>query len=124
MITTSHRLIRCKSDTLLREAAHLHQPLSPAVAVQPSTFPSWRYPAGNAPEFTTRWRTQFPGGSAIGWCLEVEQGANGVLAHLSAAPLSGPLRRVPDVVSRRALRALAWRELGSLARLAEVIPPT
>ncbi len=53
---------------------------------------------------------------SIGWCLELERGATGVLAHLSAEPLGHAGLPVPAPLVRLALDVMAERELASLAQ--------
>lgn len=111
---TSHRLVRCGLDRLLGHAARLH----PTGGQNPGPVPRWRY-TEPPPDRSTCWRTRLPDGSVLGWCLEVEPGANGVLAHLSVAPVAGGLTRLPVAVQRLALHHWTERELAGLARAVE-----
>jgi hypothetical protein len=115
---TEHRLIRATRSDLLKIATLAHQCPSGEV-VRSLDVPRWRNWDAPDAERAACWRTRWPDGSVVAWCLEVEQGANGVLAHLSAAPAAGPLRKVPPPLRRLALRAWAGRELAQLARVAE-----
>jgi hypothetical protein len=112
---TSHCLVRCSPERLLGHASQRHvgrrvDPVGPV--------PRWRYPDPPA-DRSTCWCTRLPDGSVVGWCLEVEPGANGVLAHLSAALVTGRLARLPRTVQRLALRRWTEHELAGLARAVE-----
>ena len=115
---TSHRLIRCEPARLVHHASQVHASQVRSAAAPARELKRWRYgdpPAGCSAD----WRTRLPDGSVLGWCLEVEQGANGALAHLTAAPVAGPLLRLPDGVQRLALLPWTERELTALARAVE-----
>lgn len=112
---TCHRLIRCDPSQLVRHASAVHG--TPAEGPAPG-LKRWRYaepPAGAS----TGWRTRLPDGSVLGWCLEVEPGANGALAHLTVAPVAGRLTLLPATVQRLALLPFTERELTVLARAVE-----
>lgn len=111
---TSHRLVRCSPERLLQHVARLHA-TSPT-ATRP--VPHWRH-ADPPADRSTCWRTRLPDGSVLRWCLEVEPGANGVLAHLSAALVLGRLARLPPAVQRLALKRWTQHELQVLARTVE-----
>ncbi|GAA1838189.1 hypothetical protein ACFFOM_18470 [Microlunatus capsulatus] len=115
---TCHRLIRCEPSQLVRHASAVHGtvPDDPA----PGHLKRWRYaepPVGAS----TGWRTRLPDGSVLGWCLEVEPGANGALAHLTVAPVAGRLTLLPEAVQRLALIPFTERELTVLARAVEPV---
>lgn len=113
---TSHRLVRCTAPRLLDHAAAAHpEPLSDS---DRAGLPHWRDRAP-LPDYSFVWRCLLPDGSVLGWCLEVEQGANGILAHLSAGPVAGRATRLPHRLQRLALRPWTDRELAELARAVE-----
>ncbi len=112
---TSHRLIRCDSARLMYHAARIHLT---SVGSASGEHKRWRYevpPDG----CSTGWHTRLPDGSVLGWCLEVEPGANGVLAHLTVEPVSGRLTLLPPAVQQLALKAWTERQMTVLARAAE-----
>lgn len=116
---TSHRLIRCAGPRLLKHAAAVHpEQLSDTDGAQ---LPHWRDRAPQ-PDHSSSWRSSLPDGSVLGWCLEVEQGANGILAHLSAGPIAGWATRMPGTLQRLALHTWTDRELAELARAVEDRP--
>ena len=117
---TTHRFIRSTCREVLDYAAELHAPDGVEVATRAEPVPHWRHGHGPDLDRSRCWRTRMPGGTVVIWCLEVEPGANGVLAHLSAAPARGPIRRFPPVIPPLALRAWTARELASLARTVEL----
>ncbi|WP_375425375.1 hypothetical protein [uncultured Friedmanniella sp.] len=112
---TSHSLVRCSTERLLGHAAQQHPVTGPDPVVPVAR---WR---AHLPltDRTTCWRTRLPDGSVLEWCLEVEPGAHGVLAHLSAAPVAGRLTWLPGPVQRLALRRWTEHELTALARAVE-----
>ena len=116
---TSHRLIRSDGELLLRHACRLH-PGATGSDAGVTRAAHWR---GRAPVAGRHacWRTRLPDGSVLSWCLEVEPGANGILAHLTVAPLAGRLTRLPGAVARWALHPWAQRELAVLARAVEPV---
>ena len=116
---TSHRLIRCDPSQLVEHASAVHG-TSPSPDAAEDDLKRWRYaepPAGT----TTGWRTRLPDGSVLGWCLEVEPGANGALAHLTVALVAGRLTLLPATVQRLALVPFTERELSALARAVEPV---
>jgi hypothetical protein len=116
---TSHRLIRCDPARLVRHASAVHPTSAGNQTATSLDLRRWRYvepPAGCSAD----WRTSLPDGSVLGWCLEVEAGANGALAHLTLAPVAGRLTRLPTAVQRLALMPFTERELTSLARALEL----
>ena len=117
---TSHRLVRCAPERLLGQVARLHEDSTRPPA---GPVPRWRYPESPA-DRSACWRTRLPGGSVVGWCLEVEPGANGVLAHLSAATVEGRMTRLPAAVQRLALQRWTGHVLAVLARAVESAPAT
>jgi len=64
-----------------------------------------------------QWHSRY-GGHSLAWTLEVQQGANGVLAHLTAEACGGPLTRLTPRWQRIALQPLSARRLTRLADLA------
>lgn len=116
---TTHRLIRSTCREVLDHAAELHASDNVDSAARAEPIPHWRHGRGPDLDWSRCWRTRMPGGAVLIWCLEVEPGANGVLAHLSAAPARGPSGRLPPPIPPLALRAWTARELASLARVAE-----
>lgn len=119
-IVTSHRLIRCSSTDLLGHASDRHAQQPTVSGPGERAVPGWRYGEDPPPDKATQWCSRLPDGSLIRWTLEVEPGANGVLAHLSAAATAGPVRRLPARVRRLALQAWVVRELSLLAQSVEV----
>jgi hypothetical protein len=115
---TRHRLIRCEPSQLVRHASAVHGTAVDGSGPGAGELKRWRYtepPAGAS----TGWRTRLPDGSVLGWCLEVERGANGALAHLTVAPVAGRLTLLPETVQRLALIPFTERELTVLARAVE-----
>ena len=120
---TRHRFIRCTADVLLDRAQRRHpgqhrdgsstDPHDWVVSWFGSTSPR-RRPA-------VVWRQQLAGNLDLGCCLEVEQGANGVLAHLSVKPTTDTTWRLAMLVSRLAVDAWVAHELSILARDAETV---
>jgi hypothetical protein len=115
---TTHRLIRCTLDHLLQHAGRL-DPVAAEPVTDGTDFPHWRYGPDAPGDRVARGRTRWPDGSVVTWCLELEPGANGVLAHLSADAAAGPLHRLPRPLCRLALRSWSGRHLTRLARAAE-----
>ena len=113
---TSHRLVRCPVPRLLEHVAAVHPEL--LSDAERALLPHWR-DRPPLPDRSVIWRYRLPDGSMLGWCLEVEQGANGTLAHLSAGPVTGPATRLPRPLQRLALRTWTDRELAGLARAVE-----
>lgn len=112
---TSHGLVRCSPERLLGHAAQLHGTDGPDPV---GPFPRWRYAEPSA-DRSACWCTRLPDGSLVAWCLEVERGANGVLAHLSAALVTGRLARLPGSVQRVALERWTEHQLTRLVRAVE-----
>jgi hypothetical protein len=120
---TRHRLVRCQAAALFTEASRRHirgqpgmadtGPAEAAGAVSP-----WLGRSSSARPVVC-WRLRLPGGRWLDWWLEVEQGANGVLAHLSALPSSHLSRLLRFRLSRLALEAWTAHELAVLGRGAE-----
>ena len=120
---TRHRLVRGQAAALFTEVSRRHvrgradgpgtRPDQAAEAVPPWLGRS------SSPHPVLCWRLRLPGGRWLDWWLEVEQGANGVLAHLSALPSSHPSGRPPSRLSRLALEAWTAHELAVLGRGAE-----
>jgi hypothetical protein len=112
---TSHGLVRCSPERLLGHATQLHGAVSPD---EVGAYPRWRYAEPPA-DRSACWCTRLPDGSLVAWRLEVEPGANGVLAHLSATLVAGRLARLPGTVQRLALRRWTEHQLMRLARAVE-----
>ena len=111
---TCHRVIRCDPQTLLRRARQVHSsevgpPGGPVAA------PRWRYVDTVPPGCATDWVVRLPDGSTVSCCLETERAANGVLAHLSVAAVSGRVCRLPNRVRRLVLQAWAGHVMSDLA---------
>jgi hypothetical protein len=113
---TSHGLVRCSPERLLAHASQQHRP--PGADEPATTLAGWRYDDRPA-DRSTSWRTRLPDGSLVEWCLEVEPGANGALAHLSASLAAGRMARLPARLQRLALRRWTGHELAVLAREVE-----
>jgi len=118
---TRHCLIRSDLADVVRAASQLHGKDVDEAGAATTDSLHWRYAPGTAPDKTVRWRSRVVDGSVVSWCLEVEQGANGVLAHLSASALGGPVARLPRRLRCLTLQAWSAREL---AGLAEAINPS
>lgn len=54
-------------------------------------------------------------------CLEIEQGANGVLAHLSAVPADRRSKLMSNPLAQVAVALWTSRELEELGRVAESV---
>jgi hypothetical protein len=120
---TRHRLVRCQAAALFTEASRRRVGGTPGAtnsssAEATAATPPW-LGRSSSQHPAVRWRLQLPGGRWLDWWLEVEQGANGVLAHLSALPSWHPSRRLPSRLSRLALEAWTAHELAVLGRGAE-----
>jgi hypothetical protein len=116
---TRHRLVRCRAADLLSETDRRH----PSAATHADgTGPLPRLGALARDQRPTRhWQEHYADGWTVGWWLEIEQGANGVLAHLSAAASPEPRHSVPARLSGLVLELWASRELAALARTAEAV---
>jgi hypothetical protein len=108
---TIHRLMRCSmpyailAATTLNRTAHLDE-------------------GKQGRRARLHWSSTLPG-NTIAWTLEMEQGANGVLAHLTAEPAHGLLTRLRHrwgCVAVQPLSALKLNELVVLASQSEVTP--
>ena len=117
---TRHRLVRCQAAALLTEASLRHADDEPGKAATGATETGapWLGRCGQSCP-AVRWRVQLPGGRWLDWWLEVEQGANGVLAHLSAVLSPRGFGILPSPLSRLALEAWTAHKLASLSRGAE-----
>ena len=118
---TSHRLVHCRLPDLLEQARLRHPDASPPEAdAGPGPGGRW-FPRATPPgSAVLSWTGHLPGPSVhrdVVWWLEVERGATGVLAHLSAQVLEPRLHPAP--LSALALHAWSGRELATLAREAE-----
>lgn len=120
MELTSHRLIRCDPSRLVRHAFWVHGTPVWGTVLAGGRLKRWRY-LDPPVDCSAGWRTRLPDGSVLGWCLEVEPGANGALAHLTVAPVAGRLMLLPATVQRLALRPWTERELTALARAVEPV---
>lgn len=118
---TRHLLVRCPAQVLLDQAVRRHptQQREPLDQVDPvASWLSWPSKQRRPPVI---WRQRLPGNLQLRCCLEVEQGANGVLVHLSAVPATDPTWPPAAMVSRLAVEAWIARELTILARDAETV---
>ena len=116
---TKHCLIRSTLAAVLKSAAQRHAQDDLDSGTGIANLPHWRYKPGASTDKTVVWRSGAADGSIVNWCLEVEQGANGVLAHLSAVAVAGPMTRLPRSVGRFALQAWTGVELHGLAKVTE-----
>ena len=118
---TRHRLVRCQAAALFTEVSRRHgdgRGAADAISDGAQAGAPW-LGRTSRPHPALRWRHRLPGGRWLDWWLEVEQGANGVLAHLSA-DLSPPASRLlPSRLSKLALEAWTAHELAALGRGAE-----
>ena len=119
---TRHCLVRCPTQVLLDQAMRRHPiQLRDGFPIdQVDNLVSWFGSTGRRPRSTLVWRQRFPGNLHLRCCLEVEQGANGVLAHLSAKPATATTWPLA-VLSRLAVEAWIAHELSILARNAEIM---
>jgi hypothetical protein len=119
---TRHRLVRCQATALFTEVSRRHATDQPGEAdtgpAEAAAVAPWLGRSSH-PRPAVRWRLQMPGGGWLDWWLEVEQGANGVLAHLSAIPSPPASRPLTSRLSRLALEAWTAHELAALSRGAE-----
>ena len=121
-VMTRHRLFRCQASALFSEVSRRHAGGQTSVAVNGHADAGAVAPwlgRRSSPCSAMRWRVLLPGGGWLDWWLEVEQGANGVLAHLSAVPSPHALRLLKSRLSWFALEAWTSRELIALGRGAE-----
>lgn len=101
-----HRLIPCDLDHALSAAVARHAQLSVhAHRVGRSARLGW-------------WSRL--AANTISWTLEIDQGATGVLVHLTAEPVSGPLLRLSWRARAVLLRPFSVHELTELARMVSV----
>jgi hypothetical protein len=119
---TRHRLVRCQAAALFTEVSRRHaggrRGEADTISDEAQIMAPW-LGRSSRPRPALRWRLRLPGGRWLDWWLEVEQGANGVLAHLSA-DLSPPASRLlPSRLSKLALEAWTAHELAALGRRAE-----
>jgi hypothetical protein len=120
---TRHRLVRCQAAALFSEASRWHDvsqfneaDTCPADAA--AEAPGWAEPVDLTPPYGGGIHCR---GRWLDWWLEVEQGANGVLAHLSAVPSPNAFRPLSSRLSRLALEPWTARELAALGRGAESV---
>lgn len=99
---TCHQLIRCSLPQAVTAAEHQIK-----VPVRIEDHREGR-------RVCLRWHHGGPW-HLIDWTLEIEQGANGVLAHLSAEPARGPLVHIARRDRHVALHLLVSRRLTRLA---------
>ena len=119
---TRHRLVRCQAAVLFTEVSRRHaggqsseangDPPESAVTAPWLGCSSHRRPA-------VRWQLRLPRGRWLDCWLEVEQGANGVIAHLSAVPSPHAFSPLPPRLCQLALEAWIAHELAALGRGAE-----
>jgi len=112
-----HCLIRSTCPEVMAEAIRLGAHDQPGVFVG-QVVPQWRYRQAKLSGRIARGKIQIPGGSVSG-CLEIEPGATGVLAHLSATLDRGPLSELPPPLLRLTMQAWAARKLTQLAQTVE-----
>src|SRR4051812_35999239 len=106
---TCHRLVRCRADQLIGQVAHRHPGSAPdASTAEVLGVTPWLPPTSRRPRLA--WRQQLPGNRSLGCCLVIEQAANGVLAHLSAAPTSGARWPLPARAYRLGVELWAAHE--------------
>jgi hypothetical protein len=127
---TRHRLVRCQAATLLSQVSRRHTgghvesvllgTVQPGSELDPSPVKVTPWLGGSRlPRTVTRWRQRLPGNRWLDCWLEIEQGANGVLAHLTVAPTSDTTWPLSSRLSRIAVEAWTAHELTALARGAE-----
>jgi hypothetical protein len=114
---TKHRLIRSTCPEVMTEAIRLWADDQPGVSIG-RVVHQWRYRQAKLSGRIAWGNIPIPGGS-VSWCLEIEPGATGVLAHLSATPARGPLTELPLLLLRLTMEAWAARKLAQLAQTVE-----
>jgi hypothetical protein len=119
---TCHRLVHCRPADLVEQVArrpNVQPNLQGQVA--PHWFPR-AVPKGGA---MISWRQRGPGGGGLlTCCLEVEPAATGVLAHLTAVPVSGRTWPLPGLLSMILLKAWTAHLLAGVASAVEADPAT
>jgi len=122
-VVTRHRLVRCPAQVLLDQAMLRYPTLPrdgrPIDQVEGAGI--WFSCRSQRARPAVFWRQRLPGNLHLRCCLEVEEGANGVLAHLSAQPIPDPTSPLAVLVSRLAVEPWIAHELSILARDAEVM---
>jgi len=108
-----HCLVRTPPHVLLAQAALRHD--ATRCAASTTSVPVWLEKL--RPE-AVAWRSDLPGSWQVEWCLEVEPGANGAMAHLTAVATSEPGRPCRGIADTL-LGRWAAHELGALAETAE-----
>jgi hypothetical protein len=116
---TCHRLIGCGLSNVREHVAEL---AGAEIASTATEWPRW-FPHGAPRRAVVKGWREFGPGPHPGWpidcCLEVEQGANGVLAHLSAMPASDQPWPLPGPVTDLVVRMWTARRLAKLANAVE-----
>ena len=121
-IITRHRLVRCQAIVLFTEVSRRHAGGQPSEAngdtAEAGVAAPWLGYSSH-PHPAVGWQLRLPRGRWLDWWLEVEQGANGVIAHLSAVPSQRAFSPLPPRLCRLALEAWTAHELAALGRGAE-----
>ena len=109
---TQHRLVHCPSPAQFSRLAR--QAHVPCVSWRSPAFRHWRCGQGEARASAVHWVEWLPGIGVIGCCLDSEQGATGVVAHLTASVIgaAGPW---PEPVRQLIVQRWTRRTLGVLA---------
>lgn len=116
---TCHRLVRCPADLLIDQVIRRHPHSRAHREGDAAGVTSWLPARSGRPRLV--WQQEFPGSGWFGCCLVIEQGANGVLAHLSAAPVRVSRSPLLDRMSRFAADVWGAHELALLARSVETL---
>lgn len=113
---TRHRLVRCDVDDMIDSVRRRHPDSWTDHSLNGSSAAPWRADGSRPPRLV--WQQRIAGEARLDCRLEIDQGANGVLVHLSAAPASAT-KLAAGRVARIAVEVWCSSELATLVRDAE-----